>query len=831
MCVNLRSAMTFSPRRAILIAGRGEYKSCSDGDRRHARLLRRQPLPRPQPAREYKDVQTKFGIGQPVPRLEDPRFITGRGRFVDDIVLPHLCHGVLVMSPHAHARIKTVDTTKAKAAPGVLAVLTAADVEADKLGSLVPLMPEDMGGPKGFRTLRAILSGGRVRAVGDRVAFVVAETLTQARDAAELVEVEYEPLPAVVAVEDALKPGAPAVWDEAPDNVSVNLMMGDKGTTDAAFAKARHVVSVKLVNNRVCANSIEPRAAIGQYHPDSESFTLYSTTQNPHGTRSHLARDVFKVPEVKLRVISPDVGGGFGMKGAVYPEEALVLWASRRLGGRPVKWVATRAEAFLADSHGRDQVVTGELALDEHGKILGLRVNALHDMGSHVFGAAMVVPLFALRLAPGVYQIPAVHVLGRAVLTNTIPLAPYRGAGRPEATFLIEQLLDRAARVLGVDPVEIRRRNYIPASAMPHKLGTGITYDSGDFVHVMDECLHLADWNGFAKRAAESKKNGKLRGRGIGYFLEEAAVFNERMVLRFDPSGMLTILAGTHSHGQGHQTVYAQMVSEWLGVPFENVRFVQGDTDAVPIGRGTYGSRSMHVGGNALKRAADAIIEKAKPMAAMMLEAAAGDIEFKDGAFRIVGTDRALPLTAVAQAFYRPAMLPPQFDVGLEASGTFAAEPPNYPNGCHVCEVEIDPETGLVTLARYAAVDDVGRVMNRLLCEGQIHGGVAQGVGQALMERIVFDEVGQLVTGSFQDYAMPRADDFPELVSELTEVPAKTNPLGVKGAGEAGATGAPPAVIGAVLDALRPLGIEQIDMPATPDRVWALIKAHEAKVA
>jgi aerobic carbon-monoxide dehydrogenase large subunit len=460
-----------------------------------------------------------------------------------------------------------------------------------------------------------------------------------------------------------------------------------------------------------------------------------------------------------------------------------------------------------------------------------MRVSALHNMGSHVFGAAVVVPLFALRLAPGVYQIPAVHAVGRAVLTNTIPLAPYRGAGRPEATYLIEQLLDKAARTLGIDLIEIRRRNFIPAAAMPHKVGTGITYDSGDFVHVMDECLKLADWDGFGKRAAESKKSGKLRGRGIGYFLEEAAVFNDRMVLRFDPSGMLTILAGTHSHGQGHNTVYAQMVHEWLGVPFEDIRFVQGDTDAVPIGRGSYGSRSMHVGGNALKRAADGIVEKAKPMAAMMLEAAAGDIEFKDGAFRIVGTDRALPLTAVAKAFYRPAHLPAQFDVGLEASGTFAAEPPNYPNGCHVCEVEIDPETGMVTLARYAAVDDVGKIMNHLLCEGQIHGGVAQGVGQALMERIVFDEQGQLVTGSFQDYAMPRADDFPELQSELTEVPARTNPLGVKGAGEAGATGAPPAVIGAILDALKPLGIEHIDMPATPSRVWAAIKAHETKAA
>jgi carbon-monoxide dehydrogenase large subunit len=450
-------------------------------------------------------------------------------------------------------------------------------------------------------------------------------------------------------------------------------------------------------------------------------------------------------------------------------------------------------------------------------------------MGSHVFGASMVVPLFAMRLSPGVYQIPAVHAVGKAVLTNTIPLAPYRGAGRPEATFLIEMLLDRAARVLNIDAVDIRRRNYIPAAAMPHKLQTGITYDSGDFVHVMDECLKLADWNGFGKRAAESKKRGMLRGRGIGYFLEEAAVFNDRMVLRFDPSGMLTILAGTHSHGQGHQTVYMQMVSEWLGVPFENIRFIQGDTDAVPMGRGTYGSRSMHVGGNALKRAADAIIEKAKPMAATMLEAAAGDIEFKDGAFRIVGTDRALPLTDVAKAFYRPVMLPPQFDVGLEASGTFAAEPPNYPNGCHVCEVEIDPDTGAVTLERYAAVDDVGKVMNRLLCEGQIHGGVAQGAGQALMEAIVFDSSGQLVTGSFQDYAMPRADDLPELVSELTEVPAKTNPLGVKGAGEAGATGAPPAIMSAILNALNPLGIEHIDMPATPSRVWAAIKARENK--
>jgi carbon-monoxide dehydrogenase large subunit len=777
-----------------------------------------------------EECVSKFGIGQPVPRLEDPRFITGRGRFVDDIELPRQCHGIVVMSPHAHARIKRVETAQAKAADGVVVVLTGADVEADKLGALVPVMPEDMGGPKGFRTLRPLLCTGRVRAVGDRVAFVVAETAQQARDAAELIDIEYEPLPAVIGVEDAIKPGAHAVWDEAPDNVAFTLMMGNKDASDAAFANAKHIVSLKVTNARISANSIETRAANGQYHPDSDSYTLYSTTQNPHGTRSALA-SVLKIAETKLRVISPDVGGGFGMKGGGYPEDGLVIWASRRCGGRPVKWVSTRSEALLGDAHGRDQVVMGELALDDVAKILGLRVSALHDMGSHVFGASFVVPMFALRLSPGVYNIPAVHAVAKAVFTNTVPLHPYRGAGRPEATYLIERLLDRAANVIGVDAIEIRRRNFIPASAMPHKTPTGITYDSGDFAHAMDECLKLADWNGFGRRAAESRKNGKLRGRGIGYFLEEAAVFNERMVLRFDPSGTLTIIAGTHSHGQGHHTTYAQMVSEWLGVPLESIRFVQGDTDEVPFGRGTYGSRSMHVGGNALKRAADAIVQKAKPMAALMMEAAADDIEFKEGRFGIVGTDRALALIDVAKAFYRPVMLPAQFDLGLEASGTFAAEPSNYPNGCHVCEVEIDPETGVVTLARYAAVDDVGKIMNRLLCEGQIHGGVAQGVGQALMEMIVFDADGQLLTGSFQDYAMPRAEDFPDLLSQLTEVPAKTNPLGVKGAGEAGATGAPPAVVSAILDALRPLGIEHIDMPATPDRVWQAIKSRAATKA
>ncbi|MGH6768496.1 MAG: xanthine dehydrogenase family protein molybdopterin-binding subunit [Xanthobacteraceae bacterium] len=761
----------------------------------------------------------KFGIGQPVRRVEDPRFITGRGSFVDDIALPRQCYGVQVMSPHAHARIRSIDTAKAKAAEGVLCVLTGADAEPDGIDSLIGVMPEDMGGPKGFRARRPVLVTGKVRAVGDRVAFVVAETLPQAQNAAELVEVDYEVLPAVTTVGDAIEPGAPAVWDECPNNVSFTLAFGNKDATDAAFAKAAHTISLRLESNRVCPNTIEPRAAIGDYRAEEGAYTLYTTSQNPHGNRSQLAANVLKIPETKLRVISPDVGGGFGMKCGGYPEDAMVLWASRRLG-RPVKWTSTRAEALLGDTHGRDQVVRGELALDDAGRILGLRVDALHAMGSHIFGSVIVSVVYALKLAPGVYDIPALHAVGKAVFTNTAPLHPYRGAGRPEATYLVERLLDRAAIALDIDPVEIRRRNFIPGAKMPHKTATGATYDSGEFAHVMDKCLKVSDWNGFSKRAAASKKNGKLRGRSLCYFLEEASVFNDRMELRFDPSGNVTILAGTHSHGQGHATVYAQMVSEWLGVPFESIRFVQGDTNAVPIGRGTYASRSMMVGGNALKVAADAIVEKAKPMAAHLMEAAAGDIEFREGRFHIVGTDRAMALTDVAKAFYRPAHLPKQFEVGLEAAGSFSSEPPNYPNGCHICEVEIDPQTGAVSVVRYSAVDDVGRVMNHLLCEGQVHGGVAQGIGQALMEAVIYDRDGQLVTGSFQDYCMPRADDFPDIVSELTEIPCSTNPLGVKAAGEAGATGAPPAVIGAVLDALRPLGVEHIDMPATPGRVW-----------
>ncbi len=764
---------------------------------------------------------SKFGIGQPVRRVEDRRFMTGRGRYIEDIYLSRQACGVVVLSPRPHARIRRVDVSRAMAAEGVLCVLTGADVAADRLGGLPPLfMPEDVGGPKGYRTHRPILVADRVRHVGDRVAFVVAETTAQARDAAELVRVDYEPLPAVVSVEDAVKPGVVKIWDECASNVCFGLMMGDRDATEAAFAKARHVVSLRLENNRLSANALEPRGAIGDYDPAEGSYTLYTSTQNPHGIRTELAQEVFRLPETKVRVIAPDVGGGFGMKGDCYPEEALVLWASRRCG-RPVKWVSTRSEGLLGDEHGRDQVVYGEMALDENGRILAIRARALHAVGAYVAGAVVAPIVFSLRLIPNVYAVPAVFVATQAVFTNTSPTAPYRGAGRPEAIYLTERLLDRAATVIGIDPVEIRRRNFIPPEAMPYATPTGLVYDSGRFAETMDRCLELADWNGFAARRAASAKRGRLRGRALACYMEVCGVFNDRMELRCDPSGMVTIVAGTFSHGQGHATTYAQMVSDWLGVPFENIRFVQGDTDQVAFGRGTYAARSSMVGGGALKAAADALIGKAKPLAAHLMEAAPEDVVFTEGKFQVVGTDRSIAFTEAAKAFYRKGGLPKEFGVGLEASGTYAADPPNFPNGCHVCEVEVDPDTGEVAIDRYTVVDDVGRVINPLICEGQIHGGLAQGIGQALFEHVVYDrESGQLLSGSFTDYCMPRAHDLPGFTVAFNEIPCKTNPLGVKGAGEVGPVGSPPTVVNAILDALRPLGVNHIDMPLTPCRVW-----------
>jgi carbon-monoxide dehydrogenase large subunit len=776
----------------------------------------------------------RYGIGQPVRRVEDQRFLTGRARYVDDIQLPHMLHGAVVMSPHAHARIRSINTKPALETPGVHLVLTGADAQREKLGGIPPLfMPEDMGGPKGYRTFRPLLEPAKARYVGDRIAFAVADTPELARIAAERVEVDYEPLPAVVNVQEAAKEGAPKVWDDNQmGNLAFPLMMGNKDATDAAFAKAKHTVSVRLYNNRITANAMEPRACIGDYNAADDAFTLYTSSQNPHGVRTILCGPVFHMPEIKLRVVSPDVGGGFGMKGDIYPEDGLVLWASKKLG-RPVKWVATRTESLLGDNHGRDQLISAEMALDENGKILAVRAQALHAVGAYVTNAGVVPVLCALRNIPNVYVVPAMLVASKATFTHTTPLGPYRGAGRPEAAYVIERLMDEAARKLNMDPVELRRRNYIPPSAMPYNTTAnwtvgapvGWTYDSGDFARLTDRAVQLADWQGFQKRKQQSEGKGRLRGRSLIYYLEDSGVFNERMEIRFDPSGMVTIVAGTHSHGQGHATTYGQLASDWLGVPFENVRLVQGDTDAVSFGRGTYASRSAMLGGSALRAASDAIIAKAKDMAAHLLEAAASDLEFKEGKFTVAGTDRGIALIDVAKAFYRPVGPTTKFGAGLDASGSSNA-PPTFPNGCHVCELEVDPETGEVTIDRYVVVDDVGRVINPLICHGQIDGALAQGIGQALMENIVFDpESGQMLSASFMDYAMPRSTDFVvHAEMEFVDVPAKTNPLGVKGIGEAGCVGAPPAVMNAILDALRPCGVKHLDMPATPRRVWEALQ-------
>jgi carbon-monoxide dehydrogenase large subunit len=768
---------------------------------------------------------TKFGIGQAVRRVEDQRFLTGAGRYIDDIDLPGQAYGVPVLSAHAHARIKRIDVAKAKAAPGVLCVLTGADAAADKLGSFTAhLMPEDVGAPKGHRTFQPVLVAERVRFVGDRVAFVVAETLTQARDAAELVEVDYEQLPTVVNLEDAAKPGAAKVWDECPDgNVAFRLMFGNKDATDAAFAAAKHVVKLRVENNRLSPVSMEPRVAIGDHNAAEGTLTLHVASQNPHGVRMEMSH-VFHVPENRIRVVSPDVGGGFGLKGGSFPDEALVLWAARRLR-RPVKWVATRSESMLTDHAGRDHVHDGEIALDADGKILAIRARGLFNVGAYFVGACMVVGAFSLRFMPGAYDVQNIHVATQGVFTNTSQNGPYRGAGRPEAAYFIERLIEHAARTIGMDPAEIRRRNLIPPAKLPYATPTFWTYDSGEFSRLLDKCVEMSDWSGFAARRKASERSGKLRGRAVSYYIEFGGIFNERMDLRFDPGGSLTVYAGTHSHGQGHATVFAQLVHEIVGVPFDSIRYVQGDTAQVAIGRGTYGARSATIGGNALKAAAEAIVEKGKPMASALMEADVADIEFKDGRYRVAGTDKSIAIVDVAKAFYAPmGPLTEKFGVGLEASGSYSANPPSHPNGAHACELEVDPETGEVRIDRYVVVDDLGRVLNPLIVRGQIHGGVVQGVGQALLEHQVYDRgSGQLLSGSFMDYGMPRADLMPDIATALEEVRCGTNPLGVKGIGESGTIGAPPTVINAILDALRPLGVAHIDMPATPSRVWEAI--------
>jgi carbon-monoxide dehydrogenase large subunit len=776
----------------------------------------------------------QFGVGQPVRRVEDRRFITGHGNYVDDISRPRQAHAFMLRSPHAHARIGAIDAAAALAAPDVLAVFIGEDLERDGIGPIPCLSAvTNRDGTPSVSPPHPAIVRDRVRHVGDTVAMVVAETAAAARDAAELIAVDYEPLPAVVDTAHALDPGQLTVWEEAPANLCFDWEIGDRAAVERAMAGARHRIALELVNNRVVVNSMEPRGAIGEYDPGEASYTLWSSTQGSHFVRNLLADNVFKIPENRIRVVTRDVGGGFGMKLFLYPEHILVLWAAKKIG-RPVKWVPDRADAFMTDTQGRDNLTRLELALDDQLRFLALEVGLVANMGAYLSNFAPEIPTASGALMhSGVYAIPAIHVGVRGVFTHTVPVDAYRGAGRPEAAYAVERLVDYAARRLGVPPQELRRRNFIKPEAMPYQTALGLNYDSGEFARNMDQALAAADFAGFATRRAEARTRGRYRGLGHAVYIEQSGFPPDEFAeLRFDQSGTLTILMGTQSSGQGHQTAYTQLAADRLGVAPEKIRVLQGDTAAISFGRGTGGSRSIPVGGASLAQAADKLIAKGRRIAAHLFEAAEADVEFADGVFSVTGTDRRLAIEEVARAAFDPARQAPGVEPGFDESGHFTPPQPTFPNGCHVCEVEIEPDTGHVEITRYLVVDDFGTVINPLLLAGQVQGGVAQGVGQAMLERTVFDpETGQLLTGSLNDYCIARAEDLPAIGFSYNVVPCRTNPLGVKGAGEAGAIGAPPALVNAVIDALAELRIEHLDMPLTPERVWTAIRTAGGRKA
>jgi len=771
----------------------------------------------------------EFAIGQPVPRFEDPRLIKGAGRYVADMVFPGMAFGYVLRSPHAHARIRSIDAGKAKAAPGVLAVLTGADCKAAALGDLpVPGGLQRRDGAPGYRPRYPALAEDRVRMIGDYVAFVVAETYYQAVDAAELIQVDYEPLPAVVSTGDAIKPGAPLVWDDCANNIGFVQVEGNKEATDAAFARAAHVVKHRFVINRVTAAAMEPRGCIGIFEPTEGRYTIYTTLQRTNVFQTELSQYVLKVPDSKIRVVCGDIGGSFGMKSAVYNEVALVLLAAKLIG-RPVKWVATRSESFLCDAQARDNVTEAELALDKDGTFLGFRARIIAAIGAYM---QVGMPAFTGNLGTlaGVYRTPASHIDVTGVFTHTQPVRPYRGNGRPEAGYVIERMVDLAADQLGIDPAELRRRNTIPPSAMPFKTSVTFTYDCGEFEKNMDLALRAADKKGFEARRARSRRNGKLRGLGFSNTIERSAAAGlEGAEIRFDRTGSVSIFSGSINQGQGHETAFKQIVCDRLGLDPNEVTYIQGDTDQVFFAEGTGGSRSATFSGSAFTLAADKVETKAKAIAAHMLNVDVGEINFADGVFSSKKTNQTLTIKEVAKASLEPKNLPQGMEPGLIEKAIYTGKVASYPNGVHVCELEIDEETGEVEIVGYNVVDDVGTVINPLLLHGQVDGGIAMGVGQILMEDIKFDEQGQILTGSFMDYAMPRAGDLTAFHVESNPVPTKTNPLGVKGAGEAGCVGAMPAVANALVDALSVLGITHIEMPATPEVIWRAIKQARAK--
>jgi aerobic carbon-monoxide dehydrogenase large subunit len=770
----------------------------------------------------------KFGVGQPLRRFEDQRLLTGKGRFQDDVVLPRQAHAAFVRSPHAHAAVRSVDTIAAKRAPGVLAVYTGADYQGDGLAMPKAAMPRKKAdGSPAFAPPRPPIVLDRVRYVGDIVAMVIAETIEEAKDAAETVEVSYEPLPAVTSVEEAVKPQAVRLWPDNPDNISHTYERGDRRATEAAFAGAARIVRRHYVVSRVHAQYLEPRGSLGAYDPAEDRYTLYADVNYPHRVRNMLANMVFRVPESQVRVIVRDVGGGFGAKGWQYVDHRLVLWAAKKLG-RPVKWRCDRSETLLADEHGRDNTGTIELAFDAGGKILGLRLHMLANIGAYVGSdRQFLTPFGQIGTVIGVYDIRAAFVRIDAVLSNTSPTAPYRGAGRPEAAYLMERALDAAATELGVDPIELRRRNLIKPEAMPFRSPLGPNYDCGEFETNMDMALAASHYGEFPARREAAKARGKLRGIGLANAIEQAAgPVPEYAEIRFQPSGSAILLMGTKTHGQGHETVFKQILHEKLRIDPNDVVFIDGDTDRVAFGMGSNGLRSMVAGGGALTFAADKVIEKGKRLAAHLMETAVADIEFADGRFTVAGTDRAMALKEIVRASFQPARLPSGMEPGLIEHATYAPQQATYPNGVHICEVEVDPETGEIAVVAYVVVDDVGTVINPLTLHGQIHGGVAQGAGQILMEQVAYEPgSGQLLTASFMDYAMPRADTLCAMTIKSNPVPTKTNPLGAKGAGEAGTVGALPAVMLAIMNALEPLGVTELDMPATSARVWQAIIA------
>jgi aerobic carbon-monoxide dehydrogenase large subunit len=779
------------------------------------------------------------GIGATVRRKEDQRFITGKGHYTADVNRPGQTHACFVRSPHAHARIKGIDAAAARKMPGVLAVLTGADLAADKIGNLIcGWMIHSKDGSAMKMAPHPALAQTKACHVGDPVAVVIAETLPQAKDAAEKVKVDYEVLPAVADPAQAQAAGAAQIHEVAPKNTIYQWQLGDKGKTDAAFQSAAHVTKLDIVNNRLVPNAIEPRAAIGEYDSGTSHFTLWNTTQNPHVARLVIAAFIGMAPEHKLRVIAPDVGGGFGSKIFIYPEEVVALWASKRVG-RPVKWVAERVESFLSDAHGRDHVTHAEMAFDRDGKVVGLRARTIANLGAYMstFSSSVPTYLYATLLS-GQYNIPNIYCEVDAVYTNTVPVDAYRGAGRPEATFVVERLVEVAARELSIDPAELRKRNFI--SQFPHQTPVILAYDAGDYNASLKKALELADYKGFAKRKRESARDGKLRGIGLSAYIEACGIAPSQAVgslgagvglwesaeVRVNPTGSVEVLTGSHSHGQGHETTFAQLVCERLGIPIDNVSIVHGDTDVVQFGMGTYGSRSGAVGMSAIVKALDKVEAKAKKVASHLLEAAEGDIVFKDGKFTVAGTDRSVPWGDVALNAYTAHKFSGQeLEPGLKETSFYDPTNFTFPAGCHVCEVEIDPETGETEIVNWTAVDDFGVLVNPMIVEGQVHGGITQGVGQALLEAAVYDKDGQLVTCSFMDYCMPRAHDVPSFKVDVTVTKCPSNPLGIKGCGEAGAIAAPAAVINAITDAI---GSEQIAMPATPQAVWTAIQRGNA---